>query len=234
LVEAVVGFAIGLVTSSIGVAIASSATGYHRGRHQHIPVAVTAGDLVALWVALIGAILWASRRHGTGSLVRDFGLRIEGWWDVAGGALVGLGCQYILIPLVYLPFEQLDPSLRHKLSQPAQNDTGDAHTVGALIVLLLFIAVGAPIVEELFFRGLLLRALLGYLGPAGRAGPVIAVIVTGVLFGLAHFEALQLGGLALFGVVLGLLAWRTGRLGPGIAAHAAFNAAAVVSVTHLH
>ena len=53
------------------------------------------------------------------------------------------------------------------------------------------------------------------------------------MFALAHFEAVQFAGLAVFGVVLGVLAWRTGRLAPGIGAHAAFNAAAVIAVVHL-
>jgi membrane protease YdiL (CAAX protease family) len=53
-------------------------------------------------------------------------------------------------------------------------------------------------------------------------------------FALAHFEAVQFLGLACFGVVLALMAWRWERLGPSIAAHAAFNASAVVSITHLH
>jgi membrane protease YdiL (CAAX protease family) len=62
----------------------------------------------------------------------------------------------------------------------------------------------------------------------------VAVVATGLLFALAHFEAVQFAGLAVFGVVLGVLAWRFGRLGPSVAAHAAFNAAAVVSIVHLH
>jgi uncharacterized protein len=52
-----------------------------------------------------------------------------------------------------------------------------------------------------------------------------------VVFGLAHFEPLQLPALILFGVVLGVLAQRTGRLGPGIVAHATFNAVTVLSLT---
>ena len=44
-------------------------------------------------------------------------------------------------------------------------------------------------------------------------------------------ELLQLPALILFGVVLGVLAERTGRLGPGIVAHATFNAVTVISLT---
>ena len=53
-------------------------------------------------------------------------------------------------------------------------------------------------VEELFFRGLLLRSLLG------RTPPPVAIVISALLFGLAHFEAVQFAGLAVFGVVLGV------------------------------
>ena len=61
--------------------------------------------------------------------------------------------------------------------------------------------------------------------------PAVAVATSSVAFGLAHFEALQLPALILFGLVLGVLAQRTGRLGPGIVAHATFNAVTVLSLT---
>jgi len=49
-----------------------------------------------------------------------------------------------------------------------------------------------------------------------------------------HFEALQFLGLAGFGVVLGAIAWWTGRLGPSVVAHAAFNATTVVAYVRAH
>ena len=144
------------------------------------------------------------------------------------GAVIGLACQYGVIPALYLPFERFDHGLAHQLSQPAHTDTAAAHGAGQLAVLVAVLAVGAPLVEELFFRGLVLRAL------AGRLPVPVAIVVTGLAFGLAHFEALQFAGLAVFGMVLAALAWRSGRLAPSIAAHAAFNATAVISVARLH
>ena len=93
--------------------------------------------------------------------------------------------------------------------------------------------VGAPFFEELFFRGVLLRALARLFGTfGGWVGPALAIVVTGVLFGLAHAESLQLLGLAVFGIILSFVAYRTGRLGMNMVAHATFNlmalAAAVV------
>jgi membrane protease YdiL (CAAX protease family) len=225
--EAVVGFAAGLILSVLAAAAAESATGYHSGSTAAIPVAVTAADVLGLWVGLVGASLAASRLRGRNDLGQDYGWGLGRWWDLPVGAAIGLACQYLLIPLLYLPFEQFDRHLSHQLSQPAHRDTAAAHTIGSVVVLVLFLAVGAPLVEELFFRGLLLRALLG------RTPVPVAIVVSALLFGLAHFEAVQFAGLAAFGVILALLAWRTGRLTPGIGAHAAFNMAAVLSVVHL-
>ena len=80
--------------------------------------------------------------------------------------------------------------------------------------------------EELFFRGLLLKALVRLFTPlraaggARTAGVVLAVIVDGLLFGLAHGEWVQLAGLAVFGMILAAVSYRTGRLGMNMVAHA--------------
>lgn len=192
-----------------------------------MPVVVTVVDVAGLWVGLAGAAVVASRLHGSGSLVADYGLRFAGWLDVAGGAAVGVACQLVLVPALYFPFERLDHGLAHRLTVPAHEEIGAVHSAGPLALALVFLAAGAPLVEELFFRGLVLRGLLG------RVPTPVAIAAAAVLFALAHFELAQFPGLAVFGVVLGVLAWRTNRLGPGVAAHAAFNATAVVAVVHL-
>jgi membrane protease YdiL (CAAX protease family) len=192
-----------------------------------VPVAVTVASLLGLWAGLGGGALYAARVRGSGSVARDLGLRVAGWADAAGGVAAGLASQYVMIPLLYLPFELGNPGLRHRLEQPAKQDVGAAHGA-ALAVVLVFLAVGAPVVEELFFRGLLQRAL------QQRIGPVGAIAGSSVVFGLAHFEALQLPALIAFGVVLGTLAYRTSRLGPGLFAHAAFNAVTVLTIGLRH
>ena len=54
----------------------------------------------------------------------------------------------------------------------------------------------------------------------------------GLLFGLAHGEFEQLAGLALFGCILAIVSYRTGRLGMNMVAHATFNAVAIIAVLH--
>jgi uncharacterized protein len=222
--EAVAGFCAGLIFATIAATIAEDAVGYKSG--QALPVVVTIVDVAALWVGLIGAAVWATRRFGHSSLVTDLGLRIGSVWDIVVGAVIGVATQYVIIPAIYWPFEQIDHGLAHSLSQPAHQDVAAAHGDLQVAVLMLFLAVGAPLVEETFFRGLVLRGLLYRL-------PVpAAIVVSALAFGLAHFEPVQFAGLAAFGVILGVLAWRTGRLAPGIAAHASFNAVAVLSIAH--
>jgi membrane protease YdiL (CAAX protease family) len=223
--EAVLAFVAGEVLSVITSGVAQSATHYQPGHGKPIPIAVTISALVGLWAGLAGGIFYASWKLGRKSLADDFGLRIRLPWDIPLGVAAGLAVQYVLVPLMYLPFEQFDHTLRHRLEAPAKQNTAAAHGGLQITLLFLFLSIGAPLVEELFFRGLLMRAI------DHRYGVVPAVAGSAVIFGLAHFELLQLPALVLFGVVLALLAKRTGRLGPGIVAHATFNAVTVLTLT---
>ncbi len=85
----------------------------------------------------------------------------------------------------------------------------------------------APLAEETFFRGVVLNAW------RREYGVGIALVGSSVLFGLVHFglnpieglplELPRLALLAVGGLVLGILAVRTGSLIAPIAAHAAMN-----------
>lgn len=216
LADVAVGYLVGLVVGSL---VESAWIGAHHGNADSLGALVS--GTVGLWVGLLGAALWASRTLGTSSLRADFGLRFA-WIDPGVGALAGVAAQYVLPAIVYLPV-RTDTRIMNQVGAPAQHITGLAHGPG-VILLVLVLVVGAPVVEELFFRGLLLSAL------RARIGSVGAVLISAVLFGLAHFEPLQFPVLALFGVLLGVLALRTGRLGPNICAHAAFNALAVYAL----
>jgi len=225
LTEAIGAFLIGTLLSAAGLQIAAGATGYHQGSNQPVPLAVTVFGLLGLWAGLVGGVVVFSRFRASGRLKEDVGLSLRWPIDVAVGVVAGVGTQLVLIPLLYLPFEHADPTLRHRLEAPAKTDTAGVHGAWQIAILVVFLAVGAPIVEEMFFRGLLLRSLARWLGPIG------SVIGSALVFGLAHFEVLQLPALIMFGLILATLAQRTGRLGPGMFAHAAFNAVTVVSLT---
>ena len=169
-------------------------------------------------------------RQGTGSIVRDYGLVLRPWPDIPLGIVAGVASQYLLVPVAEAPLLPFVHHLYSRLGHPAQSLTG--HVFGAgLVFISVLVCLGSPVIEELFFRGLLMRALLGRLEDLGpRLGAIVSILLTALVFALAHFEALQFLGLAAFGAVLGYLAWRTGRLGPSIVAHMAFNTVTIIAI----
>lgn len=100
----------------------------------------------------------------------------------------------------------------------------DAAETPWLPAILYAAVIGAPITEELFFRGLTLRAI------EKRLGSTWAVVLSAVLFTLPHFTSPDLRGTAVLfssifvvGLVLGAVTVKTDRLGPAIVAHVVFN-----------
>lgn len=182
-----------------------------------VSLGLTVVTLVGQWIGLVGAAVLASRRKGSGHLGTDFGLRIERG-DIGVGLVAGVLSQLVVIPLLYLPIQLLGADL--DVSEKAREVT-DLGSGPGLALLAMCIVLGAPIAEELFFRGLLQRSV------ERRNGPRWAIAVSAVAFGITHFQPVQLLGLVAFGVVLGVLTHRAGRLGPALVAHVAFNATTV-------
>jgi membrane protease YdiL (CAAX protease family) len=228
------GFLGGQVFALVVVEAVAAALGHRAGlgrilSRPVVPAWAVTSELVGLWCGLVAAVVVASRLAGTGSVTQDMGLRFTPL-DVLIGLAAGLAGQMLLIPLLYAPLGPLVPHLDRRLSAPARHLT-QAFSGSELAVLGLATVVVVPVVEELFFRGLLLGGLRRALASAGRVGTVVAVVADGVLFGLAHAESLQLLGLAAFGMLLAGLRVATGRLGPSILAHATFNFLAVAAAS---
>jgi membrane protease YdiL (CAAX protease family) len=231
-VFAAIGFVVGQIAALIIVDIAAQVSG--NGAHlteiaslAAPPAWYIASGLVGLWVGFFFGPFLASRVRGTRRFARDLGISFRPI-DVVGVA-VGLGGQ-LLVTLLYLPFV----SHLKNFEAPTTKLTGGAHG-GAFVLIALLTVLGAPFFEELFFRGLLFRGLLGLLGGNQRAGARLvvlglAVVLDGLLFGLAHAEFEQLAGLALFGCILAVVVYRTQRLGMSMVAHATFNLVAVIAI----
>lgn len=91
---------------------------------------------------------------------------------------------------------------------------GDGSVASVVLVVVL-----APVLEEMLFRGLILRGFLAWY-PRWQA-----ILASALLFGAAHLNLYQFVVCALGGVLLGWLYERTRSLIPCIALHAAYNAA---------
>jgi membrane protease YdiL (CAAX protease family) len=220
LLTAAAAYVVGQVLALAFASIGAAATGVHGGvsavaRRSSPPLWYLLASYAGLWAGFGGAA-WLVTRSS-----RRLGLRFRPS-DVRF-VLVGFGLQ-LALAVAYLPVND------HSLSRPEHLLLGSG-SGWSLVVPAVLVIAGAPLFEELFFRGVLLRGLLAlWANWRGALGIACAVLADGTLFGFAHLgtdEWIQLPGLASVGVVLAVLAVRTRRLGPSIVTHASFNALAV-------
>jgi membrane protease YdiL (CAAX protease family) len=176
----------------------------------------------ALYAPMAAYCVYASRRWGIGNVTTDLGAQIR-----PIDAALGLAVVFVALQIERLVFVLVDV-----LGVPVTSNTEglSGSDDRALYLTLAAVAiVAAPIVEELFFRGLLLSSL------RSRLGAVPAIAVQAVLFGAYHAAPVYGWGniglviiLATVGAVFGAAVQLTGRLGPSIVGHALLNAAVFV------
>lgn len=218
------GFAVAGFVVGVGLGVLAQVLLAVFGDHGISPLELAVSEL-GLWTGLLGAALVVSRRRGSGSPRADFDIRFAPV-DLAlgfAGSLAGRG----LSIAAAAPFAGFFDN--HGRSVDQQTFGALTHSAGGWLVLVLVTCVGAPVVEETFFRGLIQTRLVG------RWGPVPGIAVTSILFGAAHLigwagpiSLLYAWSIAVAGLALGTIRHLTGRLGTSIAAHALFNVQVMV------
>jgi uncharacterized protein len=233
LLDAVVGFiaahvlstAVGAVvitvlvdrTVVVGSALASALDGQARSASTGLGLAALLLMQLPLWATELGAVAWAGQVRGRG-VRRDFGLHVKPV-DVAVGLVAGVVAQVVVSTVYALISEVADIDPDQTARQISAKGSG-----AAVLALVVLFGLVAPVVEELFYRGLLLRSLERSMPPG------VALVVSALVFGAVHFELLLLPGLFLAGLLFGWLVQRAGRLGPGIFAHIGFNSLTIVTL----
>jgi len=224
LISALLGYIGGQLVATLLIVVSAALQG-----QSHVSTAlnassapwwVSAGGFLGLWVGMGATVRWG-KRFGALRWPR-------GTWRPAGFAdllylAAGVALQ-LIIDAAYAPFH-----LR-SLNHPVTHIFGAAHGAGFFLVAVMTV-VAAPFVEECFFRGFLYRGLAAvWREQWGSRGLWVATVVSGLLFGLAHGELLQLPGLALVGIVLARVYERTQRLLPSFLMHLGFNSLTVVAL----
>jgi membrane protease YdiL (CAAX protease family) len=188
-----------------------------------VPGPVATG-LATAGLAALAVLLGRRAARQSGGWERALGLDLPEWSDsrrVLGWSLL----LFVVQALVVVALASLPPL------SGAQADNSSflrGEPLANLLAYAVLAAVVAPVLEELLFRGLVLRGLMM------RIGFWPAALVSSACFGLFHAQSLGrdsvviVAATGVFGVGLCVLVRRTGRLGPAIGVHALRNAVAIL------
>ena len=178
-------------------------------------IALSALAMWSMWVALTSRHLRVPVRKIWSTVKAPFRRR-----DVLLGIPLGIASQLILVNVVTWPLSKMFPdSFSYDEVSKRASDLADNANGVWIFVLIFVVVIGAPIIEEIVYRGVLQPGLVATWGP--RAG----LWVTAVLFAAIHFQPIEFPGLLSFALVLGWARQSTDRLGLSVVTHMAFNAA---------
>jgi glutamate-5-semialdehyde dehydrogenase len=166
-------------------------------------------------------------------LVASWGLRAEGesWRHLGRFNYAPLLLVAAFVPVVAsfpIFISEVDNLLRALHVREGLDEWDFAPELGRLVgtswLGFVLAVVVAPLTEEVLFRGLILRGLLG------RWRPSLAIVTSALLFALLHFNPAQTPVALVLGLVLGWLYYRTRSIGLCILGHAVNNASAYLAL----
>jgi len=204
---------------------------------RHPNMAVIIVPVVASFVSGLGLELWyiarCFRKEGL-SLGKSLGFNLDSlggsWWSAIWRALVAFALVMVVDALLsLLPM----PEVHDPAADLARSLSGYAFWVFAALA-----AVGAPLFEELIFRGFLFNACrtsfqkgwLGKLFRSERSAAYAAMVVSAAAFAGAHMTLTGFPGLFIMGIVLAALYRRSGTLICPMLLHGLNNLTAVILI----
>ena len=120
------------------------------------------------------------------------------------------------------PLQKISEEFK-QLFEEAYKLLASSNSVPELLWVIVVIALIPAVAEEFLFRGLVQRCFEKGLGPAW------AIALTGIIFGVYHVNPFSFVPLAVIGMYLGFLAYRSNSLWTSVAAHFYNNAFACVA-----
>jgi uncharacterized protein len=185
-------------------------------------ILILAGNAVIAPLSALMALLWVWRSE---TPWRDIGyIRPRNWIvTIAVGIVFGIALK-LLMKIIVMPLLGADPINRayHYL----------VGNTAAIPGMLYAIIVGAGFGEETIFRGYLFERL-GKLFGSGRVAKISIVLITSVLFGLAHYSVQGLPGTqqaTIFGLIFGTIFAVTRQIWILMIAHSAFDLTALAII----
>lgn len=159
--------------------------------------------------------------------IRDYFPLPKDWFKLKGNNWLvwGLGGYFVAIPLVVIV------SIINQQIWQGQGGSNpllflavQAQDTVALLIFFSTAAIAAPIFEEIIFRGFLLPSLTRYVPVWG------AIILSSLLFSIAHLSLSEVLPLTALGLVLGLVYTRSRNLLSSILVHSLWNSGTLLSL----
>lgn len=183
-------------------------------------------DILYKWSTAVGGVLQYAIIVGLVAVIargiprNELGLvRPASWGRALGLAAIGLVA-------IWAVAAALSPFLDAGDEQGLVPKEWDGSRWAPFLANAVVVTVAAPLVEEFLYRG------AGFATTLAVRGVLVAIPVSGFAFGLLHGLLVALPVLTAFGVILGVVRWKTGSIYPCMLLHGTFNGVALlVAVT---
>lgn len=173
-------------------------------------------SMLVFYVVVTTTILWIScvYKKVIEGKSASFNLHLSNWLilplTIIGGLIISIGISSPISELIPIP-----EVFKKYLLESCLN---------ANIFTFFTLVIAAPLLEEAIFRGVILDGLLK------KYSPQRSIVISSLLFGIAHLNPWQFVGAFLFGLFIGWVYYKTRSLLPSILMHAANNLLAFIGM----
>lgn len=180
--------------------------------------------LLLQWAIMLGVAFTYLKNKGYQLNPRTLGFKGTSLWRAAGLVLLVLIGSNIFDMVYGALIENLFGSDKLPSQVPTQNVTDLFGTsIFAMILTFIAVAIVTPMVEELFFRGIVHRGL------EHRYGFIPGALMSSFIFSLAHVDYRLFIPIFVLGFGLAFLVHRTGTIWSSISVHFLVNSVGVIA-----
>jgi hypothetical protein len=208
-----------LVVSAIVVGIYLRSTGAGPLSLTHPTLGLALGLQIILDIAIVVFLVLILPRLARLSL-RDLGFTVPTWRQV-GIAVLGAIAMVLVVNLLGSAIESF---FHVKHQQDVIKIALSINKSGMKAVFAVVALVGAPLMEEFSFRIFIFNAVRRHWGFWGGA------IVSAIVFGLAHADPYAFVPLAIGGIILCTVYYKTRNAWTSMITHALFNSVTIVAL----
>jgi uncharacterized protein len=174
--------------------------------------------VISQYLFMLLPAVWIVKKWHTTEIKKYLRIRLSSVPEIILSVLITISLLPFCYFITYSLLEWLDiPDIIQNLG----NQLFTANSVSELVSLIFVVAITPAICEELFFRGYVQRTMERNLG-------MKSFIITGILFGLFHFQPLGLITLSILGVLFSFFYYRSKSILPPAAAHFTNNFIAII------